>query len=310
MLKLVVLSIIMAMAASSALKLPVPNQRTVYIIYDPKVNSIKKGIQVCSYSSPSWVNSFSHPRLGIESTFEELTKSTQNPTIQKSFKIVFKRPLGRRSLYLNNYASYQEYTGRNTDLGFQGVFDSGLSYIPGWLKIESATQSYLRIIDYSTATIISVYRLQNSYYGQKWFNLYVNSYQSFLSQGTGIMVDGCSNNIVFPWQSNFAANPNLGRRKRATKECEEVAKAYVERFPNHPDFSYDNVLSTCEEALKLDANTPKIMLDSLQTLAETDQIFQKTFPPEYVYNADEAEAILEKEQQSIQEQLEKAAFNQ
>lgn len=287
-----------------------PIRECVYIAYDPNVYSIKKSYQVCSYSSPSWVSAFSHPRLSIDTTFSEFERDKQDPTVIKSFKLVFKRSLSRRLLFLNNYATYQEYTGRNTDLGFSGVFDSGLSYIPGWLKIQYADQNLLKISDESTGSVITITRHEDASRGQKWFNLNLCSQRVFLAEGTGVLVDGCSNNVVYPWVPNFASNPNLGRRKRQTEECQKVAQAYAERLPNLPGYSYENVLATCESSIKLVKNTVEIMLNELESLVQSNELFNKIYPDGYTYNAERAEEILAKEEQNIQEQLDKAAKEQ
>lgn len=317
MMKLVVLVAILVIVAPSSMSQRVltkpppvgPDRECVYILYDPYVYSIKKGQQDCSYSSPSWVSAFSHPRLSVDVTFSEFEQNNQNPTVIKSFKLVFKRPIRRRFLLLNNYATHQEYTGRNTDVGFAGVFDSGLSDIPGWLKIDQADEYRLVISDQSTGSVITVSRLYD-YQGRRWFNLEICSQRVFLAEGTGVLVDGCSNNVVYPWVPNFASNPNLGRRKRQTEECDKVAQAYAERLPNLPGYSYKNVLEICESSIKLVKNTVEIMLNELESLVQSNELFNKIFPDGYTYNAEKAEEILAKEEQSIQEQLDRAAKGQ
>ena len=83
MLKLAILLI----GALAAVDVTLAQLDLVYIANDPYVQSLKKGHETCSYSSPDWVVSLFHPRLTIESIFSEYRNDNQGecePTFNES----------------------------------------------------------------------------------------------------------------------------------------------------------------------------------------------------------------------------------
>lgn len=58
-----------------------PPRDTVYIIYDPFVNSLNRGVEECTYSSPDWVVGFFTRQITIESIFSDLNEETQRNRI-------------------------------------------------------------------------------------------------------------------------------------------------------------------------------------------------------------------------------------
>ena len=70
MLKYIAILVILALAAAPSLVSSMYS--TVWIEGDPQVSSLSKGVETCSYSSPSWIESFYSNRICIDSVFTEM----------------------------------------------------------------------------------------------------------------------------------------------------------------------------------------------------------------------------------------------
>lgn len=243
-----------------------PPRDTVFIIYDPFVNSLNRGLEECTYSSPDWVVGFFTRQITIESIFSDLIEETQQPTVQTSFRITFTR-FTKEGVY-----DVQRYSAPNPDVPFATTLDSGLSFIDGWLEIVEVSEEHIIIVDYSTGSIITAKRGRG-----RFFNVYLESNRRFLALGAGLMVNGCPYSLRYPWQPYHDANPNLGRRKRQIKECEKVANAYEETFPGTSGFSYKSTLAICESSSQFIDDAASLLGETLETLRTSKSISNKLF---------------------------------
>lgn len=106
-----------------------------------------------------------------------------------------------------------------------------------------------------------------------------------MESSKGLLVDGCPNNEVLPWEEETKFSPRL--RKRQSSDCLEMTKQYAELFPNSDAFSFENVLKMCESNSKttgsFSKNTPDdVQRETLEALRIGNELYNKYFSGEKI----------------------------
>lgn len=200
----------------------------------------------------------------------------------------------------------QEYTLPSVGTGkLAPTFNSGTNSVQGWLRIVRITIISFVIIDFESGVIIvgviviisakqasydlyvskkqyTLYYFYEIFFLMKYYliiNVKVLSSPSFLESSKGLLIDGCPNNEILPWEET-KFSPRL--RKRQSSDCLEMAKQYAELFPNSDAFSFENVLKMCESnSKKAASSTPDdVQRETLESLRIANEYYNKYFSGE------------------------------
>lgn len=103
-------------------------------------------------------------------------------------------------------------------------------------------------------------------------------------------MQGCSYHSIYPWL-HYAANPNLGRRKRQTLEkqavtqdlvlsCNRVAKKYVDalqaaKLDNLNALSLESLSTLCQSESSVNADAPKYLQQNFDALLNGIELGKK-----------------------------------
>lgn len=105
----------------------------------------------------------------------------------------------------------------------------------------------------------------------------------------GLLIEGCPYNAVFPWNTPYNPNPNIGRRRRQAdrKECSEIAASFGEAFPTLSGFSAENILKICLTDSEFFENTPRVLRETLEAAHKAVDLYNKNFGDNYKPPSDE-----------------------
>lgn len=111
-------------------------------------------------------------------------------------------------------------------------------------------------------------------------------------------MSGCLYKDVFDystgWKAPYNSNPNWGRRKRQTGDCQEIAKVFAEKFPQYKGLSEEIVNWICSIDTKFVKGAVEAMNAQIENLNEAEEvrgkIFNEKFTPEAKRDIDQEKA--------------------